>query len=220
MKRLLIAYDGSPCSDGMLEELAYAGLPPELDATIVTVADVWLPPDPEKAEPILPDTISKSMREARARAVQELEAGRTSAKRADDLLQRLFPKWRVRTRGIADSPSWGIIKESTSCKADLIVLGSHGRSAMVRFFLGSVAQRVASEAYCSVRIARLTKHEGTDGLRILVGVDGSEDSQAAIGKVVARRWPTGTEARVVAVVDPKLQTAVAWPAFDAATGPM
>ena len=37
---------------------------------------------------------------------------------------------------------------------DLIVVGSHGRSALGRFMLGSVSQKVVTEAHCSVRVAR------------------------------------------------------------------
>jgi hypothetical protein len=44
MKNLLIAYDGSECSDAMLEQLPRAGLPEELNVTVLTVADLWLPP--------------------------------------------------------------------------------------------------------------------------------------------------------------------------------
>ncbi len=38
--------------------------------------------------------------------------------------------------------------------ADLIMVGSHGKSAIARFVLGSVSQSVASHAKCSVLIAR------------------------------------------------------------------
>src|ERR1051326_2483909 len=66
MKRLLVAYDGSPCSAVMLDDLGHAGLPAELDVIVVSVADVWLPSDPEKLEPAFPDPVPKAVREARA----------------------------------------------------------------------------------------------------------------------------------------------------------
>jgi nucleotide-binding universal stress UspA family protein len=78
-------------------------------------------------------------------------------------------------------------------------------------FLGSVAQKVAAEAYCSVRIARPGKHSTNERLRVLIAVDGSGDSQAAVHAVARRRWPASAEFRIVTVADPKLQTAVAWP---------
>ena len=212
MKKLLVAYDGSPCADAMLDDLVRAGLPDELDVTVVSVADVWLPADPELAEPAFPDAISKAVRKARDRAVEEVEASRALAERACARLKSLFPNWRLRARGFADSPAWGIVKEAAACKADLVVLGSHGRTALERLFLGSVAQKVTAEAHCSVRIARPNKHSRKKRLRVLIAVDGSSDSQAAVQAVAMRHWPSGAEFWIVTVADPKLQTAVAWPA--------
>ena len=47
-----------------------------------------------------------------------------------------------------------IINEAQEWDADLILIGTHGRSGISRFLLGSVAQRVASHAPCSVEIVR------------------------------------------------------------------
>lgn len=44
ISQLLIAYDGSPCADAALDDLQRAGLPPTLEAVVVTVAYVFLPP--------------------------------------------------------------------------------------------------------------------------------------------------------------------------------
>jgi len=211
MKKLLIAYDGSQCADEMLEDLACAGLPAELDVNVVTVAEVWLPPDPELSEPAFPDTISKAVRKARARAVEEVAASRAVAEQACSRLKKSFPNWNPRAKVFADSPAWGIVKEAAACQADLVVLGSHGRTGLERLFLGSVAQKVAAEACCSVRIARPGKRATRNRLRIMIAVDGSHDSEAAIQAVALRHWPATAEFWVVTVADPKLQTAVAWP---------
>ena len=52
-------------------------------------------------------------------------------------------------------PKSKIIDVATEWKADLIVLGSHGRKGLERFFMGSVADSVARHAACSVEIVRL-----------------------------------------------------------------
>lgn len=49
-----------------------------------------------------------------------------------------------------------ILRRARRAKADMIVLGSHGRTGLARFFLGSVAGRVASMASCPVLTARGT----------------------------------------------------------------
>ena len=52
-----------------------------------------------------------------------------------------------------------ILDEATEWKADLIVLGSHGRHGFQRFLIGSVSEAVAMHAPCSVDVIR-TKEIG------------------------------------------------------------
>ncbi|WEI04858.1 universal stress protein [Acinetobacter johnsonii] len=47
-----------------------------------------------------------------------------------------------------------IIREAETAKADLIVIGSHGRTGLKRLFLGSVAQSVLGEAHIPVLVVR------------------------------------------------------------------
>jgi nucleotide-binding universal stress UspA family protein len=47
-----------------------------------------------------------------------------------------------------------IIDDAAEWHADVIVVGSHGRSGVQRFLLGSVAEFVARHAKCSVEIVR------------------------------------------------------------------
>lgn len=48
-----------------------------------------------------------------------------------------------------------ILDCATEWKANLIVVGSHGRKGVTRFVLGSVSEAIARYADCSVEIARL-----------------------------------------------------------------
>ena len=47
-----------------------------------------------------------------------------------------------------------IIREAETSKADLIVIGSYGRTGLKRLFLGSVAQSVLGEAHIPVLVVR------------------------------------------------------------------
>jgi nucleotide-binding universal stress UspA family protein len=51
-------------------------------------------------------------------------------------------------------PRSAIVEAAETWRADLIVMGSHGRSGLDRFLLGSVSERVARHAPCSVEIIR------------------------------------------------------------------
>lgn len=83
-------------------------------------------------------------------------------KYARDLLQQCkqklsgdIAKHHVYCEAFVEIPKYGILQQATDWKADLLILGSHGRRGMSKFLLGSVAEAVASHASCSVTIVRL-----------------------------------------------------------------
>lgn len=49
-----------------------------------------------------------------------------------------------------------ILSAAEDFKADLLLVGSHGRVGLERFLLGSVSNNIASHAKCSVLICRLS----------------------------------------------------------------
>lgn len=125
-------------------------------------------------------------------------------------MQSLFPTWDVRAEACADSPAWGVIKKVDEWQPDLVVVGSHGRSALGRFLLGSVSHKVLTEARCPVRVARGRVVENTAPGRLVIGVDSSPDADAAVRAVAERMWRPGSEARIIVVLDQALATMVGW----------
>ena len=199
--KILIAYDGSDSSDGAIADLKRAGLPERAEALVVTMADVFLPFDEEGASAVSPPELS-AVKRARERARHEVEAARAMAKRAAEQIQTEFPRWDVNYKALADSPAWAIIRTADEWKPDLIVVGARGHSVFGgRLILGSISQRVLYEARCSVRIARAATGEAESSVRILIGVDHSADSNAAVDVVCRRQWPQGSEVALLTVVD-------------------
>lgn len=47
-----------------------------------------------------------------------------------------------------------ILEQATTLKADLIIMGTHGRRGARRFFLGSVAETIIRRAFCPVLTLR------------------------------------------------------------------
>lgn len=47
-----------------------------------------------------------------------------------------------------------IVRAARAKRADLIVMGTHGRTGVSRFFTGSVAARVIARAHCPVLVVR------------------------------------------------------------------
>ncbi len=84
--------------------------------------------------------------------VDELrEEGRRLLKAASHRVGDNPPPWEYLVEG---SPSQEIIKAAEEWKADLIVLGTHGRSGVSRAFLGSTAEAVLRHSQIPVLAVR------------------------------------------------------------------
>jgi nucleotide-binding universal stress UspA family protein len=77
---------------------------------------------------------------------------RAHAARQLDRLVARARKARARARPLLleGSPHERITRAAKARRADLIVMGTHGRGAVARLFLGSVAERVVGSAPCPV----------------------------------------------------------------------
>ncbi|WP_210547008.1 universal stress protein [Rhodoferax sp. PAMC 29310] len=61
----------------------------------------------------------------------------------------------VETAVVESNNAWrGIVQKAESSQADLIVIGSHGRSGLERLVLGSVTQAVLSHTHLPVLVVR------------------------------------------------------------------
>jgi nucleotide-binding universal stress UspA family protein len=83
--------------------------------------------------------------------------------------------------------------------ADLLVVGSHGRTGLSRLLLGSVATHVAVHAPCNVLVVKGAPRR-EPRMQLMVGVDESEYSRAAIELVRGLRWPERTHVEIVSAV--------------------
>jgi nucleotide-binding universal stress UspA family protein len=207
MKKILIAFDGSPGAEAALQDLVHGGFPEQCEAKVLAIADVWLPPDPEVAPPPSSERIAAERVQARQNALETLAAARQASIRGAERVKVLFPLWTVHHSSHADSPAWGILAEARRWGADLINIGSHGRSPLQKFFLGSVSHKVAAEAPCSVRVFREHHRLPDHRLRVVIAQDGSDDSSAAFEEVLRRDWPKGTEFQLITVIDARLKAA-------------
>lgn len=199
--KVLIAYDGSECAGAALEDLKHAGLPRTTEARVLSLADVFLPPPGQESGNTFPMSMPAGLKLAHEHAERKLREATAMAQIASDKLRKDFPEWKVSHEALADSPAWAIIRIADHWHADLIVVGAHGHSVFGgRLILGSVSQRVLYEARCSVRIGRSYQKDGSAPL-LVIGVDNSRYSAAAIEAVCNRDWPSKTRVKLLAVVD-------------------
>jgi nucleotide-binding universal stress UspA family protein len=91
-------------------------------------------------------------------------------------------------------PAEQIVRRADEDPPDLVVLGSRGLGAVARFFMGSVAERVARHAACPVLIARRV----TDKVRtVILGIDGSAGAAHAAEWLQRFPLPPDCEVRIV-----------------------
>ena len=178
--KILIAYDGSDGAESAIDDLKRAGLPRRAEAIVLTIAEELIPAPTSIGG--VETTFAKSL-------LEEEKDSLALARRARSRIQQLFPGWEIVAEAGIGSPGSEIITMADEWRPDLIVVGPCGRTALGRMFFGSVSQKVVNEARCSVRVARGRIVEPDVPARIIVGVDGSEEADAAVEEIASRDWP-------------------------------
>ena len=155
--KILLAVDGSPCSETAVAEVARRPWPEDSQLRVISVVE---PPGALTAEPYMGvaayfEEVERLKRqqaeEVLAQASEVLRAGAGTARMG------------VATEALNGSPKRTIVEEAEHWGADLIVVGSHGYQTWERMLLGSVSQSVAAHALCSVEIVRCRKKEEVRG---------------------------------------------------------
>lgn len=183
-----IAYDGSECAKKAIDDIVYAGIPRNSIVHVYAVSE-WFPsPMPEGAVDLVPET-----------AYPDPEAGEKVARVGAAQLAVLRPDLTIESAGSGGSPAHRIIEYAEEIGSDLIVVGSHGRSALGRFFVGSVSHQVLTSAAVAVRVARggYGERDEESPPLILAAVDGSEFTEKVLTHIERREWPSGTRVLVV-----------------------
>jgi nucleotide-binding universal stress UspA family protein len=213
--KIVLGYDGSDYADAAIEDLPRAGLGASCEVLVLSAVDVYpqLPPSifQELDKQALADS-SRAVQRAHKLAAQAMQEARELARQGAERVSKLLPSAKLKLEARTEAPATALVAMAQEWKADLIVVGSQGRSALGRAVLGSVSQAVASHAPCSVRVSRSRKTPAGRGLRLIVGVDGSSHSAATVSAIAMRTWPADTDVLVVVALDVRL--ALAMPAID------
>lgn len=203
--KVLIAYDGLGSTDKMIHDLKRAGLPQKIEAIILTIADAFVLPNSNDLGTPLSKSADDYLKKSRALAVlrvkKQVDEARRTAQQGAYYFRKAFPSWTVKAESFADSPAWGIVKKAGEWNADLVVVESHNKLGVAKFLMGSVAQKVITEAPCSVRIINPGVEEADSPARIVVGVDGSENGQLVVEAICRRLWKKGSSIHLITAVD-------------------
>jgi len=167
-RRIVVAVDGSPHSNAAVEwaadESVLRNAPVKLIHAFTPMLETWgrLGPTPE---------MDRWYRDTAKTILSESEAifrARRDDSRSID----------IETALVESAVVPAVIKASEG--AQLIVVGSRGLGHLGRLLLGSVSNSVIHHAHCPVAvIPHHDELEGTDQHPVLLGIDGSEASEAA-----------------------------------------
>lgn len=148
--RILIATDGSEFSLTALRSVANRPWPAGSVAKVISVPEFILFKDPSYLETHEVKDLNKA----------SLEDAKLSIAAGVGILSGSELKVCSDVPTFEDRPYLVILNEAETWQADMIVVGSHGRTGFDRIVMGSVAEAVALHAKCSVEVMREQRSKG------------------------------------------------------------
>jgi nucleotide-binding universal stress UspA family protein len=138
IETILLATDGSPASEGASDEAIDLAIQVGARLLVVSVLGASSKPAGTSVDAAGPaDSRDSLTNKAQALAQRAKAAG----------CDATFLVWD-------GDPGEAIVAAADSENADLIVVGSHGRSGVSRFLIGSVSDFVVRHAHCPVMVVR------------------------------------------------------------------
>jgi nucleotide-binding universal stress UspA family protein len=141
---LILGVDESPCSQAAADFVRGMTWPPGTTATVV-----YAVPPVALVAPEAYMVMAAEIEDVRVeqRVVHQRHAGAVAA----GLSAAGLPSQALAPDG---DPRVALLDAARGERADLVVVGSHGRTGIGKFLLGSVASHVTTHAPCSVLVVR------------------------------------------------------------------
>ena len=146
--KILLAVDGSEFSRAATQALVTQTRPEGAEVLVLQVVEPRIFSIPPQMAPGYAPEQDEIIKE-------ELRHAQESVNQASQALRSAG--FNVKTRIVEAEARNGILDVAAEWRADLIVLGSHGRKGIQRFLLGSIAESVSRHADCSVEIVRVPR---------------------------------------------------------------
>jgi nucleotide-binding universal stress UspA family protein len=143
IRRILHATDFSPASGAAFARAVEMAKTNRAELLLVHVLTPFVPLVGDGY--VAPNVYEEIEASARAQAQKQLDQLVAKAKKAGVRAKPLL---------LEGVPHEQITRAARSKRADLVVLGTHGRTGLAKFLLGSVAGRVVSTAACPVLTVR------------------------------------------------------------------
>jgi nucleotide-binding universal stress UspA family protein len=184
--KILIPIDGSRLSQAAVEFVASRATLIGTHPEVTLINAQW--PISTEAERVIGRAATRGIYQERA------------SKLAKPALAQLMRAGISASLKVVDgSPGEAIAQEATRGGADLIVMGSHGRSEFKQAFLGSVAYSVLAKTRAPVLLLRGRTVPVRDSLRVAIAVDGSKLSADAVKYALRHREMFGAQPAIALV---------------------
>lgn len=169
--KIVVATDFSPASEHAVAQSMHLARHTGAELTLVHAGNL------PQAESEVPESVSNTLEEYETLVRESANADKTAL---EDLRERLNGQGVSVYHALVDGfPDVGICQAAKQLGAELIVTGTHGRTGIKRFLLGSVAERVARMSETSVLVSR--NEAGRGGFKkLLVPTDFTELSLKAV----------------------------------------
>jgi len=136
-KKIMVGYDGTKFSDCALKEAISLAKGSGAKLLLVSAPEINI-----ELQAMAPEA-NKIMEE---KARTDLDLAAAKVKKAGLTCEKKIV--------IAASTQEALVETAKKSKVDLIVLGTHGRTGLVRLLMGSTTARVIGHAHCNVLVAR------------------------------------------------------------------
>ena len=151
--KIMIAVDGSECSEPVVRFVARMRWPAGSRILVVSVANA--------AAGMVAAPFEAAAASAEIEALDVREHEDLVARAARALTDAGLP---CETRVVLGEPAHALLQAVRDEGADLLVVGSHGRTGLTKLLLGSVSAHVVGHAPCSVLVVkRETGPNASDG---------------------------------------------------------
>lgn len=135
-KKILVAFDGSRYSNKAVKEAIDLATISGAELFVVTAVDVT--DEFESQAPGLTDKMTEKAKKLLDKVTKKISAANI----------------KISGEVHVGDPFDVIVNTAKKKRADLIVMGSHGRTGIVRLLMGSVAARVIGHAPCNVLVVK------------------------------------------------------------------
>jgi len=180
IEKLMVATDGSKYSESAIREAISLAKICSSNLIAVSVVKTNL-----EFDSVLPQFVEKAEQEA----IKHLESVKAQATKEGVNC--------ITVVSLSEEPYEDIVRHASKNNADMIIMGTHGKTEMKRLMMGSVTAMVIGHAPCNVLVLPLNAK--VECKNVLIATDGSKFSEAAASAALGIAKRCGSSLIVISV---------------------